>query len=146
METSLIQERVSRVINDFNQLPDWEERYKKLIEWGKNLPPLSEEFKTDKYLIKGCQSQVWLYPDFIQGQVIFRADSDAILVKGIVALLLYVYSTSSPAEILETKPDFLTAIGLTEHLSMNRTNGLKAMIKQIQLYALAYGALSGKKI
>jgi cysteine desulfuration protein SufE len=134
-------DRITRIKERFLGKSDWEERYKELIQLGKALPPLAEEGRLEKYLVKGCQSQVWLYPQFREGRVFFQADSDAILVKGIVALLLEVYSDCTPQEILKTPADFLKDIGITEHLSMNRSNGLASMLKQIQMYALVYQSL-----
>ena len=138
MKTGNIEERISQVMRELGGLADWEERYKKLIEWGSKLPLYPEEFRLDKFKIKGCQSQVWLYPYKTDGKIFFHADSDAVLVKGIVALLLFVYSGSTPSEILKTGSDFLKDLGITQHLSMNRSNGLASMFKQIQLYALVY--------
>lgn len=130
--------RVDAVIAQFQNYSDWEDRYKHIIEFGKNLAPMAEQFKTDENKVKGCQSQVWLYAELTDGKIIFHADSDASIVKGIVALLVNVYSKATPDEILATKPDFLDQIGLRQHLSMSRANGLNSMIKQISMYALAY--------
>lgn len=135
-----INERLNKLISDFNQFSDWEERYKYLIELGKKMPEMNSEHKVEKNLVKGCQSQVWLHADLDGDKVIFQADSDASIVKGLVALLTSVYSNSTPDEILVTKPTFLEEIGLKEHLSMSRANGLNSMIKQISLFALAYKA------
>lgn len=131
-----MQDRVNKIKERFLQYKDWEDRYKELIQLGKSLNSYPEEKREEKYKVKGCQSQVWLYPEFKEGRVYFYGDSDAVLVKGIVGLLLSVYSDATPAEILATKPDFLKEVGITEHLSMNRSNGLAAMMKQIQMYAL----------
>lgn len=140
-----IEEKVSEMKEIFSGAKDWEDRYKFLIEMGKDLAPLplslKEEEKSEKFRIKGCQSQVWLFPKFENGLIQFYGDSDALLVKGIVALLLKVYSGESPSNILNYKKDFLKELGITDHLSMNRSNGLSAMLKQIQLYALAYQTL-----
>jgi cysteine desulfuration protein SufE len=137
-------ERTTRVIERFKAVGDWEERYKELIQIGKHLAPYPEEQRLEKFKVKGCQSQVWLYPELKEKKVFFHADSDALLVKGIVGLLTEVYSGCSPQEILETPADFLKEIGITEHLSMNRTNGLASMLKQIQMYALVYKSLGEK--
>lgn len=134
-------ERAQNVKERFLQFNDWEDRYKELIQLGKTLPAYPEDKRDEKYKIKGCQSQVWLYPELKDGRVYFYADSDALLVKGIVGILVSVYSDSTPAEILSMKPDFLKEVGITEHLSMNRTNGLAAMMKQIQMYALVYQSM-----
>jgi len=133
-----IQQTISQIKESFQVLSDWEDRYKLLIELGKDLAPLPEDKKLEKFKVKGCQSQVWLVPEQREGLIYFLADSDAILVKGIIGLLVKVYSGRTPDEILSTSPDFLKDVGITEHLSMNRSNGLAAMMKQIQLYALVF--------
>ncbi len=133
------------IISEFEFLGNWEERYKYIIDLGKELEPYPEEFRTDKYKITGCQSQVWLYPEFKDGKLYFKGDSDAMIVKGLVALLLRVYSGQSPEDILSNPPEFLKKIGIEKHLSPTRNNGLNSMLKQIQLYALAYKMLAGKK-
>lgn len=137
-----IQERQTRLIADFEQLPDWETRYKRLIDWGKKLPPFPPELQLEDLKVKGCQSQVWLKADFQNGRISFRGDSDALLVKGLLALVLYVYSESTPQEILEISPDFIKKLGFASHLSPSRTNGLVSMIKQIKFYATAYSLIS----
>ena len=133
-----INERISQVKERFLKFSDWEDRYKELIELGKDLKNYPEDKREDKYQVKGCQSQVWLYPEFKDGRVYFWGDSDAVLVKGIVGLLVYVYSEATPDQILGTKPDFLKEVGITEHLSMNRSNGLASMVKQMQMYAVVF--------
>lgn len=138
-------ERTTQIKARFLQFSDWEDRYKELIVVGKHLPAYPEDKREDKYKIKGCQSQVWLYPEFKEGKVFFHADSDAILVKGIVGILTSVYSDATPDEILATKPEFLSEVGITEHLSMNRSNGLAAMMKQIQMYAVVYKSMTMQK-
>jgi cysteine desulfuration protein SufE len=132
-----ISKRIENLINSFNQLSDWEDKYKHIISLGKELSPIKEEYRIDENKVKGCQSQVWLFPEVIAGKIYFQADSDASIVKGIISLLLKVYSDSTPKEILATPPDFLKEIGLAEHLSMSRASGLNSMMKQISLYALA---------
>jgi cysteine desulfuration protein SufE len=139
-------ERTTQMKNRFLQFQDWEDRYKELITLGKQLPAYPEEKREDKYKVKGCQSQVWLCPEFKEGRVYFHADSDALLVKGIAAVLVGVYSDASPDEILSTKPDFLSEVGITEHLSMNRSNGLAAMMKQIQMYAVVFKSMAMQKV
>jgi cysteine desulfuration protein SufE len=134
----LIADRIDQIKKRFLQYHDWEDRYKELITLGKSLDTYPEDKREEKFKIKGCQSQVWLYPEFKSGKVYFHADSDALLVKGIVGLLVNVYSDATPEEIINTKPDFLKEVGITEHLSMNRSNGLAAMMKQIQMYALVF--------
>lgn len=133
-----IEDKVNNFKQLFQSIVGWEEKYQKMIELGKNLPTYPEEKRLESFKIKGCQSQVWLYPSFDKGVITFYADSDALLVKGIVAVLLNVYSELSPEDILKVNPIFLKDLGITEHLSMNRTNGLASMIKQIQLYAKVY--------
>lgn len=135
-----IANRVSALITEFNQFKDWEARYKHLIDLGKKLKPMDEVNRVDANLVKGCQSQVWFHAELNEGKVYFQSDSDASIVKGLAALLTYVYSDATPDEILATKPTFLEDIGLKEHLSMSRANGLNSMIKQISLFALAYKA------
>ena len=135
-----IQHRVKKLIDEFSVHTDWEDRYKHIIAMGKDLAPMAEQYRQDQFKVKGCQSQVWLYPELDGEKIKFHADSDAAIVKGIIALLMEVYSNATPAEILSTKPDFLDAIGLRDHLSMSRANGLSSMVKQISMYALAMQA------
>lgn len=133
-----LHERIEGLKQSFAGLKDWEGRYQELIRLGKALPPYPEEYRNETFLVRGCQSQVWLHPTIQEGKVYFKGDSDALLVKGIVALLLHVYSDAFPHDILMTKADFLKEMGVVENLSMNRANGLSSMLKQIQLYALVY--------
>ncbi len=135
-----IKEIQDEVIAEFNDFDDWLDRYQLLIDLGGEQEPLPAEYKTDNNLIEGCQSRVWLQADYADGKVIFRAESDAMIVKGIVSLLIKVYSGHTPDEILASEPYFVEAIGLKEHLSPTRSNGLLAMIKQMRLYALAFKA------
>jgi cysteine desulfuration protein SufE len=139
-------ERTTQMKNRFLQFKDWEDRYKELITLGKQLATYPEDKRDDKYKVKGCQSQVWLCPEFKEGRVYFHADSDALLVKGIAGVLVGVYSDATPDEILSTKPDFLSEVGITEHLSMNRSNGLAAMMKQIQMYAVVFKSMAMQKV
>jgi cysteine desulfuration protein SufE len=136
-----IQVKIDELLSKFNQYEGWEAKYKELIQFGKTLDPLSDENKVEKFRIKGCQSQVWLVPELKEDRVYFKADSDALIVKGIIGLLIYVYGGEHPNEIISHKDDFLKEIGITDHLSMNRTNGLANMFKQIKLYAIAYEQL-----
>jgi cysteine desulfuration protein SufE len=136
----MINERIENLKAEFAKFTEWEGRYKHLIEMGKKMPAMSEQYRSEEYKVKGCQSQVWLGASLVGHSVHFEADSDASIVKGIVALLVYVYSDSSPDEILATKPTFLEDIGLREHLSMSRANGLSSMVKQISFYAMAFKA------
>ena len=133
-----INEIQDSIIEEFSDFEDWLDRYQLLIDLGNEQEPLPEEYKTDNNLIEGCQSRVWLQADFVDGKVQFRAESDALIVKGIVSLLVKVYSEHTPDEILESEPYFVEAVGLKEHLSPTRSNGLVAMIKQMRLYALAF--------
>ena len=135
-----INEIQDSIIEEFSDFEDWLDRYQLLIDLGGDQEPLPEEYKTDNNLIEGCQSRVWLQADLVDGKVQFRAESDALIVKGIVSLLIKVYSGHTPDEILEVEPYFVEAIGLKEHLSPTRSNGLLAMIKQMRLYALAFKA------
>ncbi|MEX0996993.1 MAG: SufE family protein [Flavobacteriaceae bacterium] len=126
------------IIDEFAFFDDWMQRYEHMISLGKSLPLIDEANKKEDYLIKGCQSKVWVYPEFNDGKVLFTADSDAIITKGIVALLLRVFSNQTPEDILKADTDFIDEIGLKEHLSPTRANGLVSMIKQLKMYALAY--------
>lgn len=135
-----IKEIQDEIIAEFNDFDDWLDRYQLLIDLGGEQEPLPAEYKTDNNLIEGCQSRVWLQADYVDGKVIFSAESDAMIVKGIVSLLIKVYSGHTPDEILASEPYFVEAIGLKEHLSPTRSNGLLAMIKQMRLYALAFKA------
>lgn len=141
-----IDQRIDSVKKRFNQFNDWEDKYREMIKFGKELEQLDEEFWIDKFKIKGCQSQVWLKPSYANGQVFFKAASDAVLVRGIISVVVSVYSGSTPAEIMQVKADFLKDIGITEHLSLNRTNGLASMIKQVQMYAMVFKSLHDKGI
>jgi cysteine desulfuration protein SufE len=133
-----IKEIQEEIIDEFDMFEDWMQRYEYIIEMGKSLPLIEEEFKTNDNLIRGCQSKVWLHADYNDGTIDFTADSDAILTKGIIALLLRVYSGKKPKEILDSEPYFIDEIGLKEHLSPTRANGLTSMVKQLKLYALAF--------
>jgi cysteine desulfuration protein SufE len=137
-----IRQAQEEIIKEFEQYTDWEDRYKKIIEYGKNLPQLSDSFKTEKNKLAGCQSQVWINARLEDGKIILEADSDASIVKGLIALLIKVYSGHTPDEILSNPPDYFRKIGIDSHLSPTRKNGLGAMIKQIQMYAVAFKAKS----
>jgi cysteine desulfuration protein SufE len=132
-----IKEIQEEIIDEFSMFEDWMERYEYIIELGKSLPIIDTEYKLDENLIKGCQSKVWMFSELEKDTVKFTADSEAILTKGIVALLLRVYSGQKPSDILSSDTDFLDKIGLKEHLSPTRANGLVSMIKQIKMYAIA---------
>ena len=135
MSIKIIQEEI---VDEFSIFEDWMERYEYMIELGKSLPIIDSLHKTDENIIKGCQSKVWLHASYDDGTIVFTADSDAIITKGIVAILIRVFSNQSPKDILASNTDFIDAIGLKEHLSPTRANGLVSMIKQIKMYAVAY--------
>jgi len=140
MERMTINQTIEEIINEFASFDDWMDKYNYLIEMGKSLPPLDERFKTESNLITGCQSRVWLHSELKEGVIHFYADSDAVITKGIVCLLIRVFSEHTPDEIIHAETEFLDIIGLKDHLSPTRSNGLLSMIKQIKLYALAYKA------
>ncbi|MFK5880156.1 MAG: SufE family protein [Flavobacteriaceae bacterium] len=133
-----IKEIQEEIIDEFAVFDDWMERYEYMIDLGKSLEIIDDTNKIDENLIKGCQSKVWIHADLKDGSIHFSADSDAILTKGIVALVLRVFSSQKPKDILEADTEFINEIGLKEHLSPTRANGLVSMLKQIKLYALAY--------
>lgn len=135
-----INELQDEVIEEFEDFSDWMDKYQLLIDLGNEQEPLDPQYKTEQNLIDGCQSRVWLQADLIDGKVVFQAESDALIVKGIIALLIKVVSGHTPDEILNTDLYFIDKIGLTEHLSPTRSNGLLAMLKQIRMYALAFKA------
>ena len=138
-----ISETESQILYEFNLFDDWMDKYNYLIELGRSLPLIEENYKTDQYIITGCQSKVWLHASFEEGKIIFTADSDAIITKGIVNLLIRVFSGHTPDEIIASNLEFIDQIGLKEHLSPTRSNGLTSMIKQMKLYALAFKAKMG---
>ncbi len=133
-----LKEKQERIIRQFEILGDWPERYKFIIKQGKKLPPLDEEKKTEDNLVRGCQSQVWLDTELDDDRIIFKADSDAAITKGLVALLVNFYSGETPDNILSTDPEFIKEIGMQDHLSPTRSNGLASMVKQMKIYAMAY--------
>ncbi|MCG2429866.1 MULTISPECIES: SufE family protein [Aequorivita] len=135
MTIEAIQEEL---IDEFSMFDDWMQRYEYMIDLGKSLPLIDEKLKTDDKLIKGCQSKVWLNSEMKNDKIIFTADSDAIITKGIIAVLVRVFSNQEPQAILDADTDFIDEIGLKEHLSPTRANGLVSMIKQMKMYALAY--------
>ncbi|ESU24610.1 hypothetical protein FEDK69T_05310 [Flavobacterium enshiense DK69] len=135
-----IKEIQNEIIDEFSMFDDWDERFQYVIDLGKDLPLIDEQFKTDENTIKGCQSKVWVHAEEKNGNIIFTADSDAIITKGIIAILVRAFSNQSPKSILEADTDFIDEIGLKEHLSPTRANGLVSMIKQIKMYALAFQA------
>ena len=137
---SSIQEIQQEIIEEFEMFDDWMQRYEYMIELGKSLPLIDDKYKTDEYIIKGCQSKVWVHADFNEGNIEFTADSDAIITKGIIAILIRSFSNQPPQAIMDADTSFIDKIGLKEHLSPTRANGLVSMIKQIKLYAVAYQA------
>jgi len=135
-----IREIEAEIIEEFSVFTDWLDKYEYLIELGKSLPMIKEGNKLDANLIKGCQSKVWLAADYIDGKIFFTADSDAIITKGIISLLVRVFSGRTPQEIIDADLDFIKEIGLQDNLSPTRSNGLVSMIRQIKFYALAFSA------
>ena len=135
-----IKEIQDEIVDEFSMFDEWDERYQYVIDLGKSLPLIDAEYKTENNIIKGCQSKVWLHAEQQDGNVVFTADSDAILTKGLIAIMIRVFSNQKPEAILEANTDFIDEIGLKEHLSATRANGLVSMIKQIKMYALAFNA------
>ncbi len=133
-----IKERQDEIIEDFALFEDWEEKYEYLIDLGKQLPAMSDTLKVEENIIKGCQSVVWLHADYKEGILSFQGDSEAIIVKGLVSMLLKVLSGHTPKEILDAEIYFIEKIGFASHLAQTRSNGLASMVKQIKSYALAY--------
>ena len=133
-----INDRQDEIIDEFSGLEDWMDRYQLLIDMGSEQEPLPEQYKTEQNLIDGCQSRVWLQADYRDGRLFFSAESDALIVKGIVTLLIRVLSDATPQEILDANLYFIDRIGLKDHLSPTRSNGLLAMVKQMRMYALAF--------
>ena len=135
-----IKEIQDEIVDEFSMFEDWMQRYEYIIELGKSLPLIEDKHKTEDNIIKGCQSKVWVHGKELDGNIIFTADSDAILTKGIIAILIRVFSNQKPEAILEANTNFIDEIGLKEHLSPTRANGLVSMIKKIKMYALAFQA------
>ena len=135
-----INELQDNVIEEFSVFDDWMDKYALLIDLGNSLPPLDEKYKTESNLIEGCQSRVWFQAEYVDGKIIFPGESDAVIVKGIVSLLINILSGHTPQEILDADLYFIDKVGLKEHLSPTRSNGLVAMVKQMRLYAMAYRA------
>jgi len=130
----------NEIVDEFSMFDDWMQRYEYIIDLGRGLPLIDEQYKTEDNIIKGCQSKVWVHAEMIGDKVIFTADSDAILTKGIIAILIRAFSNQKAADILEADTNFIDEIGLKEHLSPTRANGLVSMIKKIKMYALAFNA------
>ncbi|MGE7775484.1 SufE family protein [Chitinophaga sp. NPDC101104] len=137
-----IKEQQDRIIEDFEVFGDWMEKYEYIIQLGKDLPLIDPKYKTDDNLIRGCQSKVWLHAELQDGKLVFTADSDAVITKGLVSLVIQVLSGHAPKDIAEADIYFIDAIGLTSHLSPTRSNGLLSMLKQMKLYAVAFQAKS----
>ena len=135
-----IKEIQNEIVDEFSLFDEWMDKYEHIIELGKDLPLIDEEHKTEENLIKGCQSRVWLHAELKDGKIIFTADSDAIITKGIIALMIRVFSGHTPKEIAEADLFFIDRIGLKEHLSPTRSNGLLSMVKQIKMYSIAFQA------
>lgn len=133
-----IQDIQNDIIEEFSMFDDWVQRYEYMIELGKSLPLIDDQYKTEDHIIKGCQSKVWVHSELKDEMIVFTADSDAIITKGIIAILIRVFSNQSPKDIIEADVGFIDKIGLKEHLSPTRANGLVSMIKQIKMYAIAY--------
>lgn len=140
-ESNTIAAREAEIVEAFSLLDSWEEKYEYIIELGKQLPPLDAKYKLEENIIKGCQSTVWLVANFENGKVYFKADSDAVIVKGLVSLLIKVLSGLTPDEILQAKLGVLQDIGMMSHLAQTRSNGLRAMIQQMKNYALAFQSI-----
>lgn len=149
MESNTMQETIEQaqqaIVEDFSRFGEWEERYAHLIDLGRQLPELPEEYMVDKFRVRGCQSTVYLHPKLQDGRVIFEATSDAMIVRGLIALLLRVYSNRTPDEILSAPPHFIQELGLTKNLTIGRQNGLKAMVEQLKLYAMAFKSMQQAK-
>ena len=135
---STIQKIQAEIVEDFGMFDDWMQKYEYLIDLGNDLAPIKEQYKTEDNLIKGCQSRVWLHAEHTEGKIIFTADSDAIMTKGIIAILINVLSNQAPKDIATAKLDFINEIGLKDQLSPTRANGLVSMIKKMKLYAIAF--------
>lgn len=135
---SKIKDIQAEIVDEFSMFDDWMQRYEYMIELGKSLPLIEEKYKVEENLIKGCQSKVWVHAELKDETLVFTADSDAIITKGIVAILIRAFSNQHPSEILEADTQFIDEIGLKEHLSPTRANGLVSMIKQLKMYAIAY--------
>ena len=140
-----IQEIENKITEEFNLFDDWMDKYNYIIEMGRNLPLIEEKYKTDQYLISGCQSRVWLSAELEDNKIIFKAESDAVITKGIINILIRVLSNQTPDDILNTELQFLDNIGLKEHLSPTRSNGLTSMVKQIKLYAIVFKSKMAQK-
>ncbi|MDE3742294.1 SufE family protein [Maribacter polysaccharolyticus] len=133
-----IKEIQEEIVDEFEMFEDWMQRYEYMIELGKSLPLIDAQYKTDDNIIKGCQSKVWVHAELVGDKLVFTADSDAIITKGIIAILIRTFSNQKPQDIIDSDTDFIDEIGLKEHLSPTRANGLVSMVKQLKMYAIAY--------
>jgi len=133
-----IEEIEDEIVEEFSLFDSWDEKYEYIIDLGKKLPPLDEQYKKDENKVRGCQSTVWLVADYKDGKILYKAESDAVIVKGLISMLIRVLSNHSPDEIIEAKLDFINEIGMMSHLAQTRSNGLLAMVKQMKNYALAH--------
>ena len=143
LKAATIAETQQNLVSEFAILEDWMERYKLIIELGQQLPTFPDEWKTDTFKIQGCQSQVWIKPEIVDGKLVFHAASDAAIVSGLIAILLLLYSDRLPGDILAVKPEFIAELGLQDHLSPTRSNGLYAMLKAVINYAFALQSSQG---
>ena len=141
-----IQTIEKEIVEEFALFDSWDDKYEYIIDLGKKLPPLEEEFKKDENKVRGCQSTVWLVADYRDGKVFYKAESDAVIVKGLISMLIRVLSGHTPDEIINAKLDFIREIGMTTHLAQTRSNGLLAMVKQMKNFALAYKLKNAAKI
>lgn len=145
MSAVTVADKQAEIVTRFKAISEWEDRYREIIQLGRALPSFPEEHRVEKNKVRGCQSQVWMHASYDAGVVSYVADSDASIVRGLVALVLHVYSGHPPDEIIATPPTFIDELGLSQHLSQSRANGLSAMIKQIKLYALALKTVAGQR-
>ena len=141
-----IQETEKEIVEEFSLFDSWDDKYEYIIDLGKKLPPLEDQFKRDENRVRGCQSTVWLVADYKDGKVLYKAESDAVIVKGLISLLIRVLSDHTPDEIINAKLDFIKEIGMTTHLAQTRSNGLLAMVKQMKNYALAFKIKSSTSV
>lgn len=143
MNNKTIEQTEAIIVDEFSLFDSWDDKYEYIIDLGKKLAPLPDEFKTEENKVKGCQSTVWLTADYTDGKVYYRAESDAVIVKGLISMLIRVLSGHTPDEIINAKMDFINKIGMTSHLAQTRSNGLLAMVRQMKHYALAFKAKAG---
>jgi cysteine desulfuration protein SufE len=144
-EQASIQSIEQEIIEEFALFDSWDDKYEYIIDLGKKLPPLEEQFKRDENKVRGCQSTVWLVADYRDGKIYYKAESDAVIVKGLISMLIRVLSGQTPDDILEAKLDFIQKIGMTSHLAQTRSNGLLSMVKQMKNFALAYKIKNAEK-